>query len=205
MNLPHIIGFEGCWPRDVEITFGSAAILKDGMVINSLSNDRFGVRPEEVSRLLDEGAITPFHDPFPIAEMTPLWVVAMNRNSEAERIYGPSAFTDLDMFLPPRELYVYKDQGRDPVLVPAMCMFLTESQYMPWRKRVVELGLERAASSDSLLMALGLEPRNPRVHARRFQLAEERLKSRVKATARGLLAANPEAFKEYLDLIGHTE
>lgn len=200
MTLPHIIGFEGSWPLDVEMTYGAAAILQGNRVYNSLRHADFGIHIDEAAA----AAITPFFDPFPI-EMAPLLVVAMDRNSEAERIYGPAACEDLVMFLPHMELAVYKDQGRDPVLTQAVCMFLTPDQFSPWRKRVVELGLEHASSSDSLLPALGLDPRNPHVHARRFQLAEEHRKSRVKATARGLLASHPEAFKEYLDLIGHTE
>ena len=200
MTLPHIIGFEGSWPLDVEMTYGAAAILQSDRVYNSLRHADFGIHIDEAAA----AAITPFFDPFPI-EMAPLWVVTMDRNSEAERIYGPSAFKDLDTFLPPMELAVYKGQGRNPVLIQAMCMFLTPDQFNPWRKRVVELSLEHASSSNSLLTALGLDPRNPRVHARRFQLAEEHRKSRVKATARGLLASYPKAFAEYLDLIGHTE
>lgn len=185
------------------MTWGSAAILKGDRVYNSiLVNDRYGIGTEEVA----EAAISPFFDPFPISEMAPIWVVAMDRNSEAERIYGPTACENLDMFIPPKELTVRKyGPDESDTWIQAMCMFFTEVQFTHWRVRAVELGLEHAKTPTSLLTALGLAPRNPHVHARRFQLAEEHRKSRVKATARGMLASYPKAFAEYLHLIGHTE
>ena len=198
MTLPHIIGFEGSWPKDVEMTWGSAAILKGDRVYNSiLVNDRYGIGTEEVAK----AAITPFFDPFPISEMVPMWVVAMDRNSESERIYGPTACESLDMCILPKELTVRKDG----TWTQSVCMFFTEGQFTYWRVRAVELGLEHAKTPNSLLQALVLAPRNPQVHARRYLLAEEHLKSRVKATAKGLLASYPETFAEYLALIGHTE
>lgn len=90
--MNYILGFEGSWPQDIAMTWGSAVIQVGEHVYNSILKDRW-IDADE----MPHEAITSFSEPVPIATLVPLWVVAMDRNSNAERLYGPKAYEALSM------------------------------------------------------------------------------------------------------------
>lgn len=207
--MNYILGFEGSWPQDIAMTWGSAAIQVGERVYNSILKDRW-IETDE----MPHEAITSFSEPVPIAALAPLLVVAMDRNSNAERLYGPKAYEALSMdssasdpglehglstsmAFPPQEMRLQKDPSQSDQTTLITLMFLTPEQFSLWRKFATQQGLDSATTVEELSVPLGLAPRNLEVHVKRWFLSNRR--DRVQATAKGLLS--PQDFETYLQRI----